>query len=79
MQYYACEYLQKLMEQLIMIMICMKYGKIPDRSQNSILCHDKKMLLTLSTQDKHVANLSIPYPNSGTYYIALQAKCYENK
>ncbi|XP_076619315.1 post-GPI attachment to proteins factor 6 isoform X1 [Colletes latitarsis] len=64
--------------QLVKVILCIQRGRVPDRVKGSIICEDSRMLMNLSSFDKHDASLLIPYPQPDTWYVALSATCHFN-
>ncbi|XP_076641591.1 post-GPI attachment to proteins factor 6 [Halictus rubicundus] len=65
--------------QVVKVILCIRRGRVPDRSRGNIICEDSRMSMNLSSSfDKHDSNLLIPYPQPDIWYVALQATCYFN-
>lgn len=69
---------QLLTKQLVVIKVCVRRARVPDRINGDIICPDESMELKISSYDKRGASLLIPYPQPDTWHIALQAKCSIN-
>ncbi|XP_015428982.1 PREDICTED: transmembrane protein 8A-like [Dufourea novaeangliae] len=65
--------------QLVKVILCIRRGRVPDRVKGSIVCEDSRMLMNLSSFDKHDSTLLIPYPQPDTWYVALHATCHYNE
>ncbi|XP_011300613.1 transmembrane protein 8B [Fopius arisanus] len=66
------------MNQTVVMSVCIRRGQMPLRRKGEIVCDDDRMAMRLNTNGKHDGNLLIPYPQPGTWYIGLEARCFNN-
>ncbi|XP_020709413.2 post-GPI attachment to proteins factor 6-like isoform X2 [Athalia rosae] len=69
--------MNELSRQLVLVFVCVRKGRVPDRVNGEITCGNPNMFMNLSSFDKNMSSLLIPYPQSDTWHVAMQAKCFD--
>ncbi|XP_066591112.1 post-GPI attachment to proteins factor 6-like isoform X2 [Prorops nasuta] len=67
-----------LSKQLVIVNICIYPGQIPKRTEGKNMCNDDNLSIKLSSFHKHDEFILIPYPQTDTWYISLEASCHMN-
>ncbi|KAK0095175.1 hypothetical protein PV326_009042 [Microctonus aethiopoides] len=65
-------------KQEVTVIACIRRARVPDRVNGQIVCDNQRMMMNLSSVDRHEGNLLIPYPQPDIWHIALQVKCFSN-
>ncbi|XP_046426903.1 post-GPI attachment to proteins factor 6-like isoform X1 [Neodiprion fabricii] len=67
---------KQISDQLVLVEVCIRKGRVPDRINGEIVCQNQNMFMNLSSYGKNISALLIPYPESDVWHVAMQAKCY---
>ena len=61
--------------QTVEIVACLEHGREPAVSNKSLVCQRGAQLVVATDSPPHTATLLVPYPEPGSWYLGLQARC----